>query len=262
FRGLATGLTVSELCALYFSRTLLETLAGTPFSADLASAFDKLAGVLTPHMQRFLDQLPHVIAAKGTRVQPPEEGHRPLVGRLLEAILHQRQTRLTYHSTSSGRTKMYLVHPLRLAYAQGALYLLAFVPEYAEVRTFATDRVQDVSLLEERFERLDEAPDEAFPHSLGVHSGEPERVRVRFDAGSAPYVRSRAWHPSQLVEDLPDGGVDVTLHVCVDRALRSWILGFGAAARALEPAALADDIERELGQARARYTGSRAGQDA
>ncbi|MGE3707919.1 MAG: helix-turn-helix transcriptional regulator, partial [Vicinamibacterales bacterium] len=31
FRGLATGLTVSELCALYFSRTLLETLAGTPF---------------------------------------------------------------------------------------------------------------------------------------------------------------------------------------------------------------------------------------
>jgi len=262
FRGLATGLTVSELCALYFSRTLLETLAGTPFSADLASAFDKLAGVLTPHMQRFLDQLPHVIAAKGARVQPPEEGHRPAVGRLLEAILHQRQTRLTYHSTSSGRTKTYLVHPLRLAYAQGALYLLAFVPEYAEVRTFATDRVQDVSLLEERFERLDEAPDEAFPHSLGVHSGEPERVRVRFDAGSAAYVRSRAWHPSQLVEDLPDGGVDVTLHVCVDRALRSWILGFGAAARAVEPAALADDIERELGRARARYPGSRAEQDA
>src|SRR5438093_10600573 len=31
FRSLAAGFTLSELCALYFSRTLLETLSGTPF---------------------------------------------------------------------------------------------------------------------------------------------------------------------------------------------------------------------------------------
>src|SRR5713101_5485588 len=31
FKGLAAGLTLAELCALYFSRTLLESLSGTPF---------------------------------------------------------------------------------------------------------------------------------------------------------------------------------------------------------------------------------------
>ena len=51
FKGLSTGLTVSELCALYFSRTLLESLSGTPFRDDVESAFDKLASVLTPHMR-------------------------------------------------------------------------------------------------------------------------------------------------------------------------------------------------------------------
>ena len=35
FKGLAAGLTLSELCALYFSRTLLESLAGTPFRDEL-----------------------------------------------------------------------------------------------------------------------------------------------------------------------------------------------------------------------------------
>lgn len=262
FRGLATGLTVAELCALYFSRTLLETLAGTPFSADLASAFDKLAGVLTPHMQRFLDQLPHVIAAKGTPARPAEGDNRPVVARALEAILQQRQARLTYHSTSSGRTKAYLIHPLRLAYAQGGLYLLAFVPEYEEVRTFAIDRVQELSLLEERFEPVGDLSDEAFPHSLGVHSGDPERVRVRFDAGAAGYVRSRAWHPSQVVRDLPGGDIEVTLLVCVDQALRSWILGFGAAARALEPASLTASLASELDRAHARYADTRQETDA
>src|SRR5262249_59002225 len=39
FKGLAAGLTVSELCALYFSRTLVESLSGTPFRDDVESAF-------------------------------------------------------------------------------------------------------------------------------------------------------------------------------------------------------------------------------
>src|SRR6266404_2671769 len=64
FKGLAAGLTVSELCALYFSRSLLESLAGTPFRDDVESAFEKLSTVLTPHMRQFLDQLPRVIATK------------------------------------------------------------------------------------------------------------------------------------------------------------------------------------------------------
>src|SRR5436853_7539330 len=61
FKGLAAGLTVSELCALYFSRTLVESLSGTPFRDDVESAFEKLAAVLTPHMRPFLDQLPRLI---------------------------------------------------------------------------------------------------------------------------------------------------------------------------------------------------------
>lgn len=262
FRGLGAGLTVSELCALYFSRTLLESLAGTPFSADLASAFDKLAGVLTPHMQSFLDQLPRVIAAKPNPARPHDGTERPVVAKALEATIQYRQAKLTYHSTSSGRTKVYLVHPLRLAYAQGALYLLAFVPEYAEVRTFAIDRVQEMSLLEERFVPVEDIPDEAFPHSLGVHSGTPERVQVTFAPGIASYVRSREWHASQSVEALPDGGVRLTMQVCVDRALRSWILGFGAAARAVEPTALVEDLAREHARASAGYTGTPAGREA
>src|SRR5207244_1728218 len=35
FKGLSTGLTLSELCALYFSRSLAESLAGTPFKSDV-----------------------------------------------------------------------------------------------------------------------------------------------------------------------------------------------------------------------------------
>src|SRR2546428_13700849 len=55
FKGLAAGLTVSELCALYFSRTLVESLSGTPFRAHGESGLDKLSGGPTPPLREFLD---------------------------------------------------------------------------------------------------------------------------------------------------------------------------------------------------------------
>jgi predicted DNA-binding transcriptional regulator YafY len=164
-----------------------------------------------------------------------------------------RQATLTYYSRSSERTKSYLVHPYRLAYAQGGLYLLAHVPEYGEVRTFAVERIDDMSLLDQSFTPPDDVPAEAFAHSLGVHSGAPEEVRIEFDPSVADYVRAREWHPSQTLSDESDGRVLLTLQVCVDHALRSWVLSFGASARVVAPEALAHDIAAEFDRARARY---------
>jgi predicted DNA-binding transcriptional regulator YafY len=167
--------------------------------------------------------------------------------------VHQRQATIRYHSQSSDRTKTYLVHPYRLAYAQGGMYLLAYVPEYGEVRTFATDRIEEITLLEERFTPVEELPATAFPHSLGVHSGPPERVVIDFQPEAAGYVRTRTWHPSQQIADQPEGLLRVTLDVCLDRALTGWILSFGALARVISPDGLAGRVAEETRQAHAQY---------
>jgi predicted DNA-binding transcriptional regulator YafY len=257
FKGLAAGLTVAELCALYFSRSLVESLAGTPFRDEVETAFDKLASVLTPHMRAFLDQLPRVIATKPDPLRRRPTGNEPsqpaLVARALDATLHHRVSTLVYHSRSSDRTKTYLIHPYRLAYAQGGLYLLAYVPEYGEVRTFAVERIVQLSPGEDRFTPIEELPDAAFPHSLGVHSGPPERVEIEFQPAVADYVRTRDWHASQQIRETESGALLMTLDVCLDRALQSWILSFGPFARVISPERLAREIAEQFDEARARY---------
>lgn len=254
FRAVTAGLTLSELCALYFSRTLLEALSGTPFRDDLESAFEKLGGALAPHMRQFLDQLPRVLASKPDPMRRRDgPRHERLAGRLLDATLHMREASLTYHSQSSDRTKVYLVHPYRLAHAQGGLYLLAYVPEYKEIRTFAFERIQDVSLLEERFTPIEGVPDEAFPHSLGVYSGPPERVELEFQAAVGEYVRAREWHPSQVVERFSGGGLRMTLDVCIDRSLQGWILSFGPFVRVVAPDRLKAQIASDVEAAHRQY---------
>ena len=48
-------------------------------------------------------------------------------------------------------------------------------------------------------------------------------------------------------------GVHMTLEVCLDRTLQSWILSFGPSARVIAPEGLATDIAAQIERARARY---------
>ena len=251
-----TAFTLAELSALYFSRTLVECFVVPPFGHDLRSAFAKLESALGPRMRQFLDRLPDVIRAKAPPARRLDDRRqRDTIGRLLEALLHRRRLDMQYHSRSSRREKSYRIDPYRLVYAEGGLYLFAYVPRYGQMRTFAVERIRRLSPLDETFEPLEELGDAAFPHSLGIHQGPPEQVELEFAPELAPYVQERIWHPSQAVESREDGSVAVTMQVCNDGALRSWILSFGPGVRVTAPATLARRIADDLGKAHARYGG-------
>jgi predicted DNA-binding transcriptional regulator YafY len=269
FRRLdGTAFTLAELTAIYFSRSLVECLAATPFQRDVRSAFDKLAGALTPGMRQFLDRLPLVIQAKAdpgsqslvdepstpataSRQSAPRSAR---VGQLVDATLNHRRAVMRYHSFSSDREKEYVIEPYRLVFAQGAFYVIAHVPEYHALRTFAVERIQSLSITEERFDPV-ELPADAFENSLGVNQGTAEQIAILFEPRIARYIRERVWHSSQQIEDASDGALTLTLKVCNDFALRSWILGFGPLARVISPPELAAQIQDEAERTRLRYGG-------
>jgi len=255
FRGLSDlGVSVVELCSLYLARAMVAGMAGAPFGAALAALSQRVERSLPPRMRAFLDKVPAVVEAKpGAVKKPGTRTYENHVGSLIEASLDRRVVAMKYFSASRGAVKDYIVHPYRLAHAHGGLYLLAWVPEYGEIRTFAVERIQRLSLKEERFTIAAELSSEAFGHSLGVNRGTPERIVVTFAPRVASYVRERTWHKSQKIQELPDGGVRMTLQVCNDAALRTWILGFGAFAKVELPSALAEDILEQLDAAREAY---------
>jgi predicted DNA-binding transcriptional regulator YafY len=254
FRGLEeTGLGVTELCALYFSRAMLATLGGAPFQDDVDRALGKLERALPATSRRFLDRLPAMLKAKSTgRKKLNEKKTREVLARAVDASLNQRRLTMGYYSSSSQRQKDYTIEPLRLSYADGGVYLIAWVPEYMQVRTFAVERIRTLAVLDERFEPRP-LPIEPFADSLGVHTGTPERIEIEFDARVAEYVKERDWHRSLQIDERPDGSLLVRLNVSDDRPLRSWIHSFGPLARVVAPARLAQEIFEEIDEARERY---------
>ena len=81
---------------------------------------------------------------------------------------------------------------------------------------------------------------------------------VRVSRANADQRRGRAGRVEpgigyRLWEEAADGRLVLTLHVCVDQALQSWILSFGPVARVVEPPSLVRDIVAQIEQARTHY---------
>lgn len=254
FRSVESGLGVADVAALYLSRSIVEALSAWPLADELRTALAKIEGALNPRMREFLSTLPQVVS---TKAAPGAGGARPelvdVTRRLFEAVRDRRVSEMRYFSAASRKAKSYIVYPYRLALAQGGVYLVAWVPQYDEFRTFAVERIERLSVQEETFRKTRELRADVFGSSLGVFSAEPEHIEIEFVARVAPWIQGRTWHESQHLTTLADGRVRMTLDVSNDWALRSWLLGFGADVRVVSPPGLADSLRDEYERARAQY---------
>lgn len=248
------GLTLTEVCSLYMSRALLAAMPGAAFSDGLGGLMAKIEKSLGPRLRLFLDQLPGVIHVKPGARKKHQKDYAEIVARLIEATSAHRIAAMRYFSASSNREKDYEVHPYHVAYFDGGLYLVAYVPDYRQIRNFAAERIRTFVASEKTF--TPPAPVEIgspFAASLGVNDGRPERIEIEFAPRVARYIREREWHGSQRLRDMADGSVRLTMKVCRDWALRSWVLGFGPHARVIAPSALAAEILEQLEEARDGY---------
>ena len=254
FRAVQEGLSVQDVAALYLSRAVVEGLPGWPLADELRGAFTKIERALNPRMREFLSTLPQVLSTKaGPRAAGQSDRLIDITRRLFDATRDRRLIDMRYFSAASNRAKAYQVQPYRLALAHGGVYLIAWVPQYAAFRTFAADRIERLSVGEETFKRTRELPDDLFGSSLGVFTGEPERIELEFAPQVATFVRGRVWHDSQQIGELSDGRITMTMDVSNDWALRSWLLGFGGAVRVIRPASLATAIAEECRRTAAQY---------
>lgn len=151
-------------------------------------------------MKKFLDRLPRAILAKHEHAKRQGAHTYAITARLLDAIFGQRAISMRYHSLESKREKLYTLHPSRLIHAQGGLYLIAFVPAYAEVRTFAVERIKKVTVQEATFKPVAELDADPFQHSLGVHrGGQTCKVQAPISsADGAPGERAHMARPAAV----------------------------------------------------------------
>jgi len=233
---------LQELLTLYFLRSSLDILQGTPFHDDLEAIFRKVNSVLPPRYAAHLERISRITI-------PLLQGRRDysraaaVLTDLRRALLLQNRVTLGYRTPSRKRPARYTVDPYTLVYYKGGLYLLGYAHNRLAIRTFAVERITELAIGTERFEiPPDYQPEERFRGAFGIVDEEPFAVRVRFTPAIAHAIVERSWHRSQQLQKLPDGSVELSFSAGGRMEILSWVLSYGGMAELLEPAELRAEL--------------------
>ena len=236
-----------ELIALFVARQLAPGLRGTSVGRSLDSLWGKLA---SPGPQQALpleDTTPLSIRA----IAPIDYAdHRVTIECLREAIERRHAVKIRYRTPGAAVTDR-VIEPGFLHWDGGleAMYAPSWCRLRAAIRVFAVHRVVAIEGLPGDAARSVPAR-RTIERAFRVwYRDLVEHVHVVFTPRIAGEIRERRWHASQRLIDAADGGVHLHLDVSAPEELERWLLGFGPDARVIEPARLAEQIQRQHAQA-------------
>jgi predicted DNA-binding transcriptional regulator YafY len=123
------------------------------------------------------------------------------------------------------------------------------------MRTFTIDnRMEDVTLTDGSFEVPESfSIDQFLQDSFGIFQGEKQTVVIRFDKAAARYVKNKAWHPSQEIEELNGGEILVTIKATGLQDVERWIFSFGGRAEVIKPASFRAKFQQEINVLAKKY---------
>ncbi|OYV99865.1 MAG: hypothetical protein B7Z61_13935 [Acidobacteria bacterium 37-71-11] len=242
---------LEEAAAVYLAARLLLRHSDEPNPA-VREAVRRLAVVVPEDLGRFMDSL--VERTETGADQPFAEVFRTMAyGWATRRWLEVEYQGASRKDAARYRFAPYLLEP---ASREPSVYAIGLAEPPGAVRVFKLERMREAVLTEAVFEppshddlltRLDQA------WEVWLSDDDATAVRLRFSAAAARHVCEARWHPSQRIERLAGGGIDLRLAVASTVELVPWILGWGSGCEVLEPVSLREQIAREHAAAAGRY---------
>ena len=216
--------------------------------ASAAQAVTLLLEHLAPYMPAHLPEYELVRGA----IPPSAASSVPadLLDACHTATRNRHRLWIRYYAAHNDEETQRIVQPYYLLHFRGETYLIAWCELRQEFRDFFLGRVRDWQLLPDDcafVRQSDFDPDAYLQQSLHLQRGaEQVTVRARFSAYQARWIRERQYHPSQQIEEQPDGSLILTMQVAGTEEARRWLMGYGAEVEVLEPTALRTQIRQEI----------------
>lgn len=254
YRLPAFSISESDLFAVMIAEKALRQFRDTPLYDRLVGVFDKIGGALPDRVSiqpEWVDRRITFLPDAATHIQPETWS------RIAQGLRENRRLQIAHHSPARGSTATRDVDPYYLVSHKGEWYLIAHSHHHGAIRTFAVSRIESVALLDTTFTMDGELDAAALmgDHFGIMFSGRSYKVRIRFEARLAPYIRERSWHTEQALQEHRDGGVTLCFPTNHLNEVKDWVLSWGAGARALAPAELVRRIRDEVAAMAGVYRG-------
>ncbi len=242
------SLSKGELFALTLGARMLEAYAGSAYEQELRSSIERLSERLPEQTWIDLQQLAdeRIVFRAGAQMV----NLNPLIWQqLLEACRTSKRVWIRYYAATRLEESERVIDPYLLhIYRATNPYVIGFCHKRQEIRWFRIDRIQELRLLDETFERKSNFDPKTYLQKIFQHEvgGHPVSVAIWFDALAAPFIRERRWHVTQEIEEHLDGSLTLHLTTSGLNDLKRWVLGYGKGAVVQAPTELVELVKAEV----------------
>ncbi len=180
---------------------------------------------------------------------------RDYLGIIIDAIKQNNLVRLSYHSYTRVLPALVTIEPYFVRLFKQRWYLVGRVPAEDRIKTYALDRMKDVTALNDTF-----VPDPTFDaatyfkdsYGIVVTQSDVKKVVLKVDSHQAKYFAALPLHHSQY-QTVSDGYSLFTLWIRITDDFVEELLSHGSRVTVLEPAELRARMKRELSDALDAY---------
>ncbi len=236
--------TQEELLAILLARNLLSNSVGGMISRSINSFGKKLFSA-TGNLGLTEKRMEEVFSATWHSYSPAQAD---TFQKVTDALLQQKVLRINYSSPRAKGSTERLVEPHHLQHYMGSWVLIAWCRTREAWRKFFLSRMEDPVVLAINFEAR---PKKEWEHQLDGAFGifqdtDIVKVKLRFTPERARWIREQIWHPKQKIQEMLDGGLELTLPVADFREIKLRILQYGSDVEVVEPSALRQEVKEEI----------------
>jgi predicted DNA-binding transcriptional regulator YafY len=202
-------------------------------------AVSKLRALMKPDaLTRVAPDLEALTEAEGLAMRP---GPKPkinaeVMGKLRLAILSTKKVKIHYLYRGSGKRGFDIVHPYGFLYGSRH-YLVAWSEneQARDFRNFALSNIERAELLDSSFRKRRFSLQEYAELSFGVFQEKPFDVVWKFSPEAAADAKEYVFHPTQVMEEHPDGSLIVRFHAGGMREMAWHLFTWGDAVEVIRP---------------------------
>jgi len=245
------GFSAEELAALTTAGQMARRDNLSDLSVRLDSLATKVKALLTPRVvSRIETDLEALTEAEGIALRPGPQQNIPtdLLVDLRHAIMACLKVRLHYRAGGTGRLSRQLVCPYGFLYGNRH-YLVAYSTsdQAKDYRLFRLGNIEKIEVTADSFRRRKDFSLKKYAErSFGVFQEEPFDVVWRFSPKAAPDARQFLFHPTQVLEDQPDGSLIVRFHAGGALEMSWHLVTWGNEVEVIKPKKLRESQKPQL----------------
>ena len=235
-----------EAMAMLTADKFMSNIADRDTQQHYSAAMTKIKAVLRNTEKQALDILDDSISIAAYK---PEE-HKPYLQELFKSIAAKSLLNISYEKADRSISER-ILEPLGCYHQSNKWYLVAFCRQQNDYRTFKMNRIQDLTVLDETFDRSRFSLEEYLENRTDAwkEKTDAQVVEVFFEKSVVEYADLRKYYFGLIEEErLPDGARMKFWATSIEVMAR-WLMQFTYRASVIQPKALADrlgELSKEL----------------